>query len=81
MILRETEDSGGNITILVPTILYFSQPSLQILGELDSVFWGHTAGQGILSQDRVIVGGINYRAFQSSNRTDQFAFFFLREDA
>ena len=81
VILRETEDSGGNITILVPTILYFSQPSLQILGELDSVFWGHTAGQGILSQDRVIVGGINYRAFQSSNRTDQFAFFFLREDA
>lgn len=79
--LRETEDSGGNITILVPTIVWFSIPSLQILGELDSVFWASTAGNNILAQDRVIVGGIHYRAFQSANRTEQFAFQFLREDA
>ena len=76
-----TEDSGGDITVLVPTIVWSSNPSLQIIGEIDSVFWGSTAGNNILSQDRVIVGGIHYRAFQSSNRTDQFAFQFLREDA
>ena len=79
--LRETEDSLGDITTLVPTVVYFSQPSLQILGEIDSVFWGSTAGNNIVSEDRVIIGGIYYRAFQSANRTDQFAFFFMREDA
>ena len=79
--LRETEDSAGDITQLIPTVVYFSQPSLQILGEIDSVFWGSTAGNNIVSEDRVIVGGIYYRAFQSANRTDQFAFFFMREDA
>jgi hypothetical protein len=79
--IRETEDSGGGITILVPTIVWSSLPSLQILGEIDSFFWASTAGNNILSQDRVIVGGIHYRAFQQANRTDQFAFQFLREDA
>ena len=79
--LRETEDSGGDITQLIPTIVHFSQPSLQIIGELDSVFWGSTAGNNIVSEDRVIIGGLFYRAFQSANRTDQFAFQFLREDA
>ena len=79
--IRETEDSGGGITILVPTIVWFSLPSLQILGEIDSFFWASTAGNNILSQDRVFVGGVSYRAFQQSNRTDQFAFQFLREDA
>ena len=80
-VLRETEDSGGNITVLVPTIVWSVEPSLQIFGELDSVFWAHTSGNNILAQDRVVVGGIPYRAFQSANRTDQFAFQFLREDA
>jgi hypothetical protein len=79
--LRETEDSAGDITHLVPTIAWFSQPSLQILGELDSVFWGSTAGNNIVSEDRVIIGGLYYRAFQSANRTDLFAHFFMREDA
>jgi len=79
--LRPTEDSGGEITVLVPTIVWSSLPSLQIFGEIDSVFWGHTSGNNILAQDRIVVGGITYRAFQSSNRTEQFAFFFMREDA
>ena len=79
--LRETEDSAGDITHLIPTVVWFSQPSLQILGELDSVFWGSTSGNNIVSEDRVIIGGIYYRAFQSANRTDQFAHFFMREDA
>lgn len=79
--LRETEDSAGNITHLIPTVVWFSQPSLQILGELDSVYWGSVAGNNIVSEDRVIIGGIYHRAFQSANRSDQFAFFFLREDA
>ena len=79
--LRETEDSGGNLTTLVPTVVWASQPSLQILGEIDSVFWGSTSGNNIVSEDRVVIGGIHYRAFQSANRTDPFAFFFLREDA
>jgi len=79
--LRETEDSGGNITVLIPTIVWSKVPSLQILGEIDSVFWGSAAGNNILAQDRVIVGGVHYRAFQSGNRSEQFAFFFLREDA
>lgn len=79
--LRPSEDSGGNITHLIPTVVHFVEPSLQILGEIDSVFWGSTAGNNIVSEDRVIVDGIHHRAFQSANRTDQFAFFFMREDA
>lgn len=79
--LRPSEDSGGNITHLIPTVVHFVDPSLQILGEIDSVFWGSTAGNNIVSEDRVIIGGIYHRAFQSANRTDQFAFFFMREDA
>jgi len=79
--LRETEDSVADITHLIPTVVHFVDPSLQILGEIDSVFWGSTAGNNIVSEDRVIIGGIYYRAFQSANRTDQFAFFFMREDA
>ena len=81
VIMRETEDSGGDITQLIPTIVNFSQPSLQILGELDSLFWGSTAGNNIVSEDRVVIGGLFYRAFQQANRTDQFAFQFFREDA
>lgn len=79
--LFPTDDSGGNLTQLVPTIVISTSPSAQIIGELQDVLWGATNGNNIVSEDRVIIGGEYYRAFQNCNRTDPFAFVFLREDA
>lgn len=79
--LFPADDSAGNQTILFPNVLQAVFPSLQIFGELDSVFWGSTLGANIVSQDRVIIGGIYFRAFQNCNRSDSFSHVFLREDA
>lgn len=79
--LFPADDSGGNQTVLIPNVLHTVFPSLQIMGELDGVLWASTLGNNIVSQDRVIVGGIYYRAFQNCNRTDPFAFCILREDS
>lgn len=79
--LFPADDSAGDQTVLIPNAILASQPSLQILGELDGVFWGSTLGHNIVSQDRVLIGGIYYRAFQNCNRTDSFSHVFLREDA
>jgi hypothetical protein len=79
--LFPADDSAGDQTVLFPNVMQTVFPSLQIIGELDSVFWGSTLGNNIVSQDRVIIGGIYYRAFQNCNRTDSFSYVFLREDA
>jgi hypothetical protein len=81
MNLFPSENPGGDETILVPTMVYFTSPSLQILGELADMLWGTTTGANIVAQDRVIIGGVYYRAFQNCNRSDAFAFVFLKEDA
>lgn len=79
--LFPADDSAGNQTVLVPNVILTTFPSLQILGELADVFWASTLGNNIISQDRVVIGGIYYRAFQNCNRSDSFAYVFLREDA
>ena len=79
--LFPSDNPAGDETVLVPTMIYFTSPSLQILGELSDMLWGSTTGNNIVSQDRVIVGGVYYRAFQNCNRSDAFAFVFMKEDA
>lgn len=81
MNLFPADDSGGDQTVLMPNVIFSNQPSIQLVGELADVVWGSTLGNNIVSQDRVIVGGVYYRAFQNCNRSDAFAFNFLREDA
>lgn len=79
--LFPADDSGGDNTVLIPNGMISVTPSLQIVGELSDVLWGSTLGNNIVSQDRVVIGGIYYRAFQNCNRTDPFSYVFLREDA
>lgn len=76
-----TDDSGGNQTQLFPTILSERSPTFTIFGELNDIFWASTSGNSIVSEDRVIIAGEYYRAFQNCNRTDAYSFVFLREDA
>lgn len=79
--LFPTPDSGGDQTQLVPCYVWERAPTFAIFGELEDVFWGSTSGNNIVSEDRVVIGGEFYRAFQQGNRTDAFAFVFLREEA
>ncbi len=79
--LMPSDDPGGDLTLEVPTMVYFTSPSLQILIELPDIFWAPTDGSSIVSQDRLIINGIYYRAFQNCNRSDSFSFVFIREDA
>lgn len=80
-LLFPSDDSGGDLTQLIPCHVWLASPALQIGGDLADVFWGTTTGNNIVSQDRVIINGVYYRAFQNCNRSDAFAFVFLREDA
>jgi hypothetical protein len=79
--LLPVDDSGGNQTELFPTILWERDPTFTIFGELNDIFWGSTSGAGIVSEDRVIIAGEYFRAFQNCNRSDAYSFVFLREDA
>lgn len=79
--LLPVDDSGGNQTELFPTILWERTPTFTIFGELNDIFWGSTSGAGIVSEDRVIIAGEYFRAFQNCNRSDAYSFVFLREDA
>jgi len=78
--LQPTPDSGGDQTNLFATYVWEQSPTFTIFGELDDVFWGATTGNNIVSEDRVIVGGEYFRAFQQGNLSDQTTFVFLRED-
>ncbi len=79
--LHPSQDSGGDQTNLFATYVWEKSPTFTIFGELDDVFWGATTGNNIVSEDRVIVGGEYFRAFQQGNLSDPTTFVFLREDA
>lgn len=79
--LFPSQDSGGDLTNLFATYVWERSPTFTIFGELDDVFWGSTIGANIVSEDRVIVGGEYFRAFQQGNLSDPTTFVFLREDA
>jgi len=79
--LFPSQDSGGDQTNLFATYVWEQTPTFTIFGELDDVFWGSTIGNNIVSEDRVIVGGEYFRAFQQGNLSDATTFVFLREDA
>ncbi len=78
--LFPTPDSAGDQTQLVPCYVWERTPTFALFGELPDIFWGSTSGANIVSEDRVFVGGQAFRAFQQGNRTDAFAFVFLKED-
>lgn len=65
--------------VLLPGIIVFSEPSPQVMVELDEVFWCHSFG-GITNEDRFIDdNGVAYRIFQNCNRTDSYAYVAIKE--
>ncbi|RKZ20196.1 hypothetical protein DRQ50_00120 [bacterium] len=64
--------------VMLPCTIVFSDPTNQVVANLPDIFW--ISGYGAVgSEDRNIVGGEVYRIFQNCNRTDNYAFFALKE--
>ena len=75
----ETTPGTAAFRVLIPTLLTFFSPSIQAVCELRGVYWVSGAGS-VVSEDRVIIGGVVYRVFQNCNRSSSFAFLAMRED-
>lgn len=69
---------SGNARVLLPNIIVLSDPSPQVLMEIDSVMWLHIYG-GLVSGDRVIDGTTVYRVFKNGNRADEYAYLAIKE--
>lgn len=69
---------SGNARVLLPSIIVLTDPSSQVLMEIDDVFWMQING-GVVSGDRIIDGSTVYRVFKNGNRTDDYAYLAIRE--
>ena len=67
-----------DVRVVLPSLIVFFSPSQQVVAELSDVFWASGHG-GVVSQDRIIVGGEVYRLFQNCNRSSNFAFVAVKE--
>lgn len=76
---HSTDDSGGNISHLIPTVIIFDVPSSQIVGELDDVFWVHAAGNNLLSEDTLIKNGERYFIFNNVQRSDAWSLLAIKQ--
>jgi len=79
--LKQTPETGDDLSILVPTVIVEYTPTINVLGELDNVFWVSAAAEAatIVSEDDIDVAGVTYRVFQNCNRTELFSFFAMKE--
>ena len=78
-----TPDTGGDLFPLFPVIAEQSDSAsgfYRTFGEVDGVFWHHTAGAGVSSQDRFLRGSVAHSIFQNGTRIQPFSFLALRED-
>lgn len=73
-----TTMAGGDLYIPIPATLAMRDPSVNLIGQLDDVFW-ISAFPGIVSEDTITIGLDTYRIFQNCNRTEQFTFLAIRE--
>lgn len=78
--LQPTEDTGGDIFMLVPaTVIASNDPDIELVGELDDTFW-FSAATGQSSEDTFTDGtGDKYVIFQNGNRTEVFSFLAIRD--
>lgn len=78
--LQPTPMTGGDLYLLVPATLITtaSASELDVLGEIDGVFWVSGVG-GVISGDTMTVAGQRYRVFQCGNRTTEFSFMAVKE--
>lgn len=63
---------------MIPTVIVFFTPSVQVVMEIDDVWWVSAFG-GVSAEDRFIENGEVYRVFQNGNRSDLYAHFALKE--
>jgi len=83
--LYKTDDSGGDLAPLFPATVIMAPDDVEhlIAMELPDIFWlsaapGQTDG-GINSEDTITIGGDTYHVFQSANRTEDYAYFAVKE--
>ena len=66
---------------LFPCILHTFNPSRQIIGELQDVFW--VSGQGLAAEDTIVDNTVSpaqtYIVFQNVHRTDNWMYFAIRQ--
>lgn len=77
--LMPTPNTGGALHWLVPATVCSSNTTfLDVLGELDEVYWLSASG-GIASEDTFTISNVRYRIFQNGNRTTEFSFMAFKE--
>lgn len=77
--LAQTPDSGGDQSSLWPITLVNWEDGTGLQGELRGVYWVHNDG-GIVAEDDFRISGVDYRVFQAGTRTNNWAFWALREN-
>ncbi len=76
--VHPTEDSGGDLRALWPTMIIGTSPAQQVYMEMDSCFWVSTFG-GVTAEDRVIENSEVYRIFPQGIRAENYSFFAIKE--
>jgi len=80
--LVQTPGSPDPITTLWPLSILWNDPSYQMLGELDGIYWMHNNG-GITAEDEIWDYGVSpaqrYLIFQNVHRTDPWSFMAVRD--
>ena len=74
-------DSGGNIYFPIQCVVIQSRQGIahRAIGEINGMFWV-SAEDGLIAQDKIIVGGVSYRVFQMGANSLSYAHFCVRED-
>jgi len=76
-LLAQTPGSPDDISPLYPLTIIWNTPSLQILCEINGVFWVSGSG-GLTAEDEIFDNGVSpaqrYLAFQNVHRTDPWEF-------
>lgn len=88
MLLKPTPGTGADYYWLVPPmVMRFENTGgntfpdfYNIFGEIDGVFWFHTGGNAVVSEDRFELTTKRYTIFQNGNRTQDWSYFALDED-
>lgn len=88
ILLKPTPGTGSDFYWLVPPmIIRYENISgklfpdfYNVFGEIDGVFWFHTGGNAVVSEDRFELTTKRYTIFQNGNRTQDWSYFALDED-
>lgn len=88
MLLKPTPGTGDDYYWLVsPLVMRVENSGVNLFpdfynafGEIDGVFWFHTGGNAVVSEDRFELGTKRYTIFQNGNRTQDWSYFALDED-